>query len=380
MSDDGYKPYDPALAEKGWQIPKYPGAEIGYTGRKDDQYLRRWTLTLGKAGSGAMEGTSQGHVITTQTAGMDFRMTFKVRHADIDTPGTAEITVYNLSNATANMYIREFSYVTLQAGYINGHYGMIFSGTVKQFKKGRDNATDSYLTIYAADGDAAWNYSFLNTTLPAGSGDPDWQKKAAASIKGVNVGQMDAADVGRIGGISPKFLRGAVLYGLTSDQIRSHERTTGRVWSIQNGKLQSIKSSAYATGDKVVINSGTGMIGVPEVTQDGIHVQCLLNPNLYVKQVVRLDNKSLNQFFAPGANPDQAGSQTATYGAYAALPQYWASTQQDGDYTILVLDHEGDTRGTPWFSFLNCLNGDPTNSFGALVPGGTGYIDPGESF
>ena len=373
-SKDGYKLWQPW--EKGWEIPEYPGAKVGYTGNPDDQYLRKWTLTLGKSGTQA--DTLDGHIITTETAGMDFRMTFKVRHADIQTPGTAEITIYNLSNATANQYIKEFSRVSLQAGYIHGHYGQIFSGTVKQFKKGRDNATDSYLTLYCADGDAAWNYAFLNTTIPAGSGDQEVTDavKKSFQAQGMAIGQVDQADAtGRIGGIGAKFLRGVVQYGLTVDRIRSHERTTGRVWSIQNGTVQAIKSSAYAMGDTVVINSGTGMIGVPEVTQDGIHVQCLLNPNLYVKQLVKLDNKSLNQYFAPGADPEKAGAQVTTYGAYAALAQYWASTREDGTYCIIVLDHEGDTRGQPWFSYLNCLNVDPTNSMGALAPGGLGLVE-----
>jgi len=392
---DGYKPFDETKAELGWSIPVYPGADIGWAGKADDQYLRKWTLSLGASTSyiggsggatdtgtmmdapGPMGGVGDQEVITTETAGMDFRMTFKVRHADSDTPGTAEIRIYNLSNATANKYIKEFNTVVLQAGYRNGHFGRIFQGTIKQYKKGRESAVDSYLDIFAADGDVAYNYGVLNQTFRK-TDTKELQKAIADSMAkagiGARVGHLDDTNPpGTIGGIIPPA-RGSVAYGLATDLGRELQRDTGNQFSIQNGVIQAIKSTKYKPGDIVVINSGTGMIGVPEQTQEGITVTCLLNPNIHVKQQVRLDNKSLNQYFLPGQNANSTIDRSfqSTYGKYAMMPQYYATIDADGIYTVLVIDHEGDTRGLPWYSHLVCLDVDPTAPLGISIPGGKG--------
>lgn len=47
----------------------------------------------------------------------ELRVVFATKKGDIETPNTAEIRVYNLSNDTANQIQREFTRVVLQAGY-----------------------------------------------------------------------------------------------------------------------------------------------------------------------------------------------------------------------------------------------------------------------
>ncbi|MGC8165472.1 hypothetical protein ACP3WT_28400, partial [Salmonella enterica] len=62
---------------------------------------------------------------------------------------------------------QEFTRIVLQAGYA-GNYGIIFDGSVKQVRRGRENQTDTYLDITAADGDSAYNFAVVNTSLAAG--------------------------------------------------------------------------------------------------------------------------------------------------------------------------------------------------------------------
>jgi hypothetical protein len=379
------------VSEPSYSLPTYPNAITGTLGQGDDQYLRRWTLTLtssgaplasagGSANLGSAFGTAPATtagppsgdavVITTETPGFDFRMTFQVRHADIGTPGTAEIRVYNLSNTTAAAVIQEFDQVILEAGYQTGHFGIIFRGTIKQFKRGRENATDSYLDIFAADGDLAINHSTIAKTLPPQNTADDRTRALVDAMKHqAGLGEGEIAKFP--GGVLP---RGAVLYGSNADEMYEHARTAGATWSVQDGQLQLLASTAYKRGDIVVINSGTGMVGVPEVTQDGIYVTTLLNPNVYVKGRVQLDNRTLNQTFLPGgANPQgqifEAPGASGQFG-FAQLQPFLASTAQDGVYCILVIDHAGDTRGLPWYTRLNCLNINPDQPFDAALSAG----------
>jgi hypothetical protein len=99
----------------------------------------------------------------------------------------------------------------------------------------------------------------------------------------------------------------------------------------------------------------------------------MLNPNLYIQQRIQIDNRFLNQVFNPGSDPTQAGHQiTIPYGSYKAAPEYYAPTQQDGIYCVLVIDYDGDTRGLPWYSHITALNVDGTASLDDAVPGGQG--------
>ena len=297
-------------------------------------------------------------MLTTETPGYDFRMVFRIRHADFDTPGTAEIRIYNLADSTAADVINEWDAVTLQAGYQTGHYGIIFKGTIRQYKRGRENATDSYLDIFAADGDAALNFAQMNTTIK----NPTLTnvQKAIADAKQKAQQDLTIGEMAEGSGLGPNFTRPAILYGSAVDEARAYGKTTGTTWSVQNGVLQNTKTTAYARGEMPVINSGTGMIGIPEVTQDGILIKTLLNPNYYIKQRVQVDNRSLNNVLLPGGQELSGQDETFTFPRYVGPGQFFAATNRDGIYCILVIDQEGDTRGLPWYSHLTCINVDPT--------------------
>jgi hypothetical protein len=71
--------------------------------------------------------------------------------------------------------------------------------------------------------------------------------------------------------------------------------TSNTSWSIQNGQLVLIEETGYLSDEALVINAGTGMIGVPETTQAGIEVTVLLNPLIKIGTRVQLDNASINQ-------------------------------------------------------------------------------------
>jgi hypothetical protein len=60
------------------------------------------------------------------------------------------------------------AYTEVPARSVTGHYGIIFEGTIKQLKKGRDSPIDSYLRLYCADGDTFARYGTSNGVLPAG--------------------------------------------------------------------------------------------------------------------------------------------------------------------------------------------------------------------
>ena len=119
------------------------------------QYLRQLSLIVA-------DNTGKGLELG------EFRVVFRVQRGDIQTPNTAEIRVFNLAPNTAKLIgEKEFTQVALQAGY--GQLGLIFYGSIKQVRDGRDDPLDTHVDISAADGDEVYNYSFINMTLAKGS-------------------------------------------------------------------------------------------------------------------------------------------------------------------------------------------------------------------
>lgn len=109
-----------------------------------------------------------------------------------------------------------------------------------------------------------------------------------------------------------------------------------------------------------LISPQSGLIGVPEQTQNGIAIRTLLNPRLKIGQLIKLQS-TVNQ-----ARIDVANSKGALAGNYNLAKA--AKASGDGVYYVMVAEHTGDTRGNPWYTDLICLAADaPQIPFGLVT-------------
>lgn len=275
---------------------------------------------------------------------MHFR--FTVLQSNEESPNTATIRVYNLSRDTVRKITGsspvEFKLVQLKAGYQDeSMYGTIFAGTIRQYRKGRENATDTYLDILASANDVEYNFGMVAQTCPAGTPTEEIVKRTATSM-GLEVGYQPPTS----GGTLP---RGKVLWGMGRVVMRNLANSQKWGWSIQNGKLITVPLNSYLPGEVVVLNAATGMIGIPEQTNQGVNVTCLLNPRLYIGGRMQIDNARINQLLAAGQNPLPIGQIPYDQWAGVVLP---ADVTSDGIYMMYVVEHSGDTRGHDWYSSI----------------------------
>jgi hypothetical protein len=264
-------------------------------------------------------------------------------------PNTCWIRVYNLKNDTANSIQKEFQEVSLQAGYEDGNYAVIFSGQIMQVKKGRESNVDSYVDLTCGDALLAHTHGFVSKSIEGASqSDIVRAVHENVSAQGVTLAPDALQTVGasKTGGVLP---RGKVLWGLGSKILRDVADTTGTTWSIQNGVLTFSDRAGYRSGEAVKINSQTGMVGIPEQTLQGIEIKTLLNPLIAIGGRVQINNADINQT-ANTKLSDKAYWQQPSDRMYATL-----STEEDGVYRVLVCEHSGDTRGQEWYSSLTCL-------------------------
>lgn len=294
------------------------------------QYLRKCSLFL-----------------TNDSEALDLsqmRIRFRTSQSEIMTPNSATIRVYNLSDTTAKRAQQEFSKVTLQAGYRNGPFGVIFSGTIKQVRRGRVTPTETYLDILAADGDEGYIKGIVNKTFAAG-----WQTQdaIAETAKGMQVGQGYVLVTPPVGAAS----RPKVMYGMARDHMRTIANSHELVWSIQDGKLQAYPKTSYIPGTVIQLNAQTGMIGLPEQTEGGIEIKALINPALRIGAAVQINNSSIQRAFLGPNYLYAEGRLEQLPGFDSLLPKI----TNDGIYRVYVAEYEGDTRGQEWYANLTCL-------------------------
>ena len=276
----------------------------------------------------------------------ELRIVFRVQRGDLQTPNSARIRVYNVSANTARRaQSKEFTRVVLQAGY-EGNYGIIFDGQIKQVRRGRESQTDTFIDITAADGDSAYNFAVVNTTLAAGSTPADHVAAVCTAMGQYGVQQGDLPELP-----SNPLPRGKVMFGMARDFMRWTARTTQTVWSIQDGKVVMVPETAYMPGEIPVITSATGMVGLPQQTANGLEVKMLLNPSVKIGRLIWLDNASIQQYEYSLNVGQQAENERI---------EMQAKLQDDGFYYVMLAEVSGDTRGEEWYTSVICLAADVT--------------------
>jgi hypothetical protein len=298
------------------------------------------------------------------------RIRFTVNYWTTTTPASLHARIYNLAPTTVERIVglankntativgvpgKTSAQVVLKAGY-QANFGQLFSGYVYQIRTGKESNVDSYIDVFAADGDMAHNFGFLSKSLAKGYTSQDVFSHAAESFQ-----QWQVTSGGPPDGLqSQPAPRGKVLFGMTRDTLDDLGQSNNFTWNIYNGELQAYPKFAVRPGEAVVINSTTGQIGTPEQTETGIQVVCLLNPALVWGSHIKLNNNEVAQFKLAAANASlnqRAASPNAAFGNQGA----WVPPlNSDGDYVCIYVSHVGDTRGDEWFTRITALSVDPT--------------------
>ncbi|WFC66424.1 hypothetical protein EUC41_08910 [Achromobacter denitrificans] len=304
-----------------------------------DQWLRQASLILADDAGNGLDIS-------------ELRLRFAVIRGDIRTPHRASIRVNNLSRQTALKVRDEFTRVQLQAGY-PGTMSTIFQGDIVQKRSGREDALNTYLDIAAVDGDKAYNFGVINTTLAAGWTYQDMYEAVLKALK----------PYGIVAGFAPPFPsvkgpRGKPMFGMVRDQLQVLAQALNSSWYVQDGKLNIVPLYGYIDGEAIVLTAKTGMVGMPQKNLNGgIGVRCLLNPAIAPGRLIQLDNASI-----------QDAAISVDYTAINFVPE----TDADGFYRVLAVNHIGDTRGQEWYSEIVCLaRDDPGPPNAALL----GYVN-----
>ena len=322
-----------------------------------DNYLRTCTVAL------------DGGPTITGGGSTDLRIAFRIFCSTIQTPNAAEIRIYNPSPSTAAQFKNKTGkVVTLTAGY-ESNSGVIYKGQIKQTIFRKEDPVTTYVVLYCADSDNAYRQARLDTTLAAGHTPQD---RVDAALKAMSpFGVSPTLGVVNVDLCQPKYPRGIPLVGVARDTLRLVASSAGATWSTHQGQVHIVNPQMPVQGTPAKLNSATGLIGMPEQTEDGIIVRSLINPAFAVDTLVQIDQASIQQ-----EAPDyQSVTSEASYkSTYLPIAGFIAA---DGIYRVIFMDTIGDTRGQEWYQNMTVIavnGGAPSPNGAHTSPFGYPYV------
>lgn len=273
------------------------------------------------------------------TFNVDWKITFDINKnasSDYMSFNTAEISIYNMTSEVRSLISQAGLKVRLDAGYEDLHK-VIFEGVVNNVTVEKE-ATDIITTLYCSSdltglaNDVSDTLNGVNITdylsnLCKKNGIRLEMKRIDKSITEYSVDGSVAQTIARI----------CSLFGLS--------------YSVDNGMIRiisdDIASNDVREDEIIVITPTTGMLGNPEITEEGCNIKTLLDCRYHVNGYYRLEAP-----FATYNLNNLTVRPEAVLGGELNATAFIDKKTYNGVYMILSMQFKGDTRGNAWYSQL----------------------------
>lgn len=302
-----------------------------------DQYLRHYSLYI--SGPKYREYGGDSNTLAREITD-PIRISFDISKTITREPNTARIKLYNLSPDTEREIIQEGAQIILKAGY--SEPGIIFKGQVVQPLRSKEGSTDYILTLKALDGDAYLNLGFLSGTILSNQ-----SRRAIASqvLRDSNI-QLDSAqldelpETNTVDGSVTKSERAKVLFGKPGKYLTNLSKMGNSSFYIDNNEARFFNPLSTVGQDEAhLINTETGLIGLPEQVSYGVRVRCLLNPRIRLGDFIKIDNKSVIL--------EEVSEWDTNYQSHLL--------NSNGIYRVINIDYSGDSRSDNWYCDLTAV-------------------------
>jgi hypothetical protein len=236
-----------------------------------------------------------------------------------------DIEIFNLNSPTTQELLLQGMTVTLDAGYQTQPYGTIFKGTLLQPLWTRNGNTDK-LTLHCICGLIESSNNFIGQTIAGGI----TQRQLVAQMAAACHFPLDASNTDDLSsGVDP---RASTFFGQPSDFLQEiADGNNANLW-FTNMALNIRALREQTTVPTISYGPGTGLIGSPQQTQDGVQIRVLLDPRLTLLTQVKLDE---------GVIIEQLPRN---------IPSYPTILDANGLYIVGAVKHFGDSRANTWYS------------------------------
>lgn len=244
-------------------------------------------------------------------------MSFDLTKTITAEPNEATISIINLSQSTRNLITeKKYNRILLNAGY-QADIRTLFIGYIDEVEN-RKEGTDTTTILDCTDGSEDYRKSRTAVTMKKGQTDKEVVSEILKNMPNTTAGIQEYKK-------TPKLPRGKTIIGNSRDALKAVAKNQGANWSIQDGKLLLLpETHALANNEGFVIEEGSGMIGSPQKTSDGLEVRCYLNNIMRVGQLCRIISR---------------------------IKEY------SGDFKITKIQMRGSNKGQDFLNILTVQNG-----------------------
>lgn len=256
-------------------------------------FMRTYTLKCGPKGK---KGFEIGNIKSANETVL--HVSFSVEKSDAESPNTAKIQIWNLSNKNVKVLDSKDCIVELNAGY-NMNMAPILIGAVTSAVTVPDNA-DRMSELEIVDGRIALRDTKVNISY---NGSVNSKK-----IYQYVANQMGVSIVFAKGLKFKTFPNGYSYVGKAKNILKKLVRSNRHSWTIQNNVLQITKKGTPVSTKGYLINYSTGLIGNPKKislgnstdtkkAQTGWEVEFFLNGAIGINDTVKLESDVVKGYF-----------------------------------------------------------------------------------
>lgn len=257
----------------------------------------------------------------------ELRVNFEITKSILSFPNLCKLDIYNPNEDTLAALQKKYTKITLNAGY-EGDLRLLFKGEIRNVFQSK-SATERVITVYAGDGERDWQNATFNKTFTENVTISSAIEEVLKSFKEVTVGVINGLPQ-----VADK-LRGQTLSGSSKDILDGFANEYGFDWSIQDGEVVITPDESPLEGDEaVLVNSATGMLGSPTVTEIGADVTTLLNPRLLPNRAFQIE--SVNADIQLGNLFFRNIKRTSAEGTYKIQEVTFKGDSREGEWTSAV--------------------------------------------
>lgn len=259
---------------------------------------------------------------------------------------TLTISIYNLpSTVRGQIALEQYSLLTVLWGYKDSGedtLSELFMGNIQRLIFQRVDATTTITKMWVYDTGQFGTLGFFTGSY----------------ANGVNYYQI-AQDILTQGNYSPESIQLSeklkdyatqgceAYYGSSNEIMGQIAQQTGMVYKSSYQQSLLLLPSEIVAQDTAVqfsyydqttrrVESKSGLVNIPSLTDDGMYFECLINPRLTVNKLIQIDNSVITI--------DQEGAVSSA--------QYGASLDPDGIYVVVNIS--GDFNNGPNNNTMRC--------------------------
>ena len=204
---------------------------------------------------------------------------FEIRHTNGKEPSQGAVSIYNLSEQSGRSISTDATGLRVFAGF-DSNEKLIYEGSISTVED-IPMWPDRVIKLSLGDGYQQYTQAVTSKTYASGT---ERQVILADLARDMGLSLKQSIDAAK-GVISGDL----TLDGLTKDVMEQFTQEGGDQWTITDNEVHVSRVGRAIDNDVIVLASDSGLLETPTVTEKGVNIRALLNPDVRPGKVIRLE-------------------------------------------------------------------------------------------